>query len=564
MGSNSSKGLWQEEFKWPKRPKHLEKRVREIWKARQKQMKYGLIIPPGSPAETVAKQAGDYFVLPFTYEMCDWTDGRWPIEGSFAPNKITLSNEMVRLEKGNPDWDYLYMRQCAAKWEEIARKHKPPKTKPKPSSASSSKSRAGSRDAKLSSLVEKVAVCVSAASLPQLETALQSRSSEKQKIVDQFPDQVEEQAAALIRLWLDSQNHPTAEALLTQLKRGGLNFEWLLCEEESLGAGFNPQPPVGGADGHQQPAVTPRDKTEERKEREGEKEEENLPVVPSKITGAIAERQSHHRETESNVEVLWTPAELMNWLQNAPDPFIKPKDFHKWLRIICVVYNPCPVGVKMLLKLVYSSEWQNVQKHFYVPGADGNADWPSTDAMTTWLDNACLTSINKGAWEKSDFIAVTCCYQKPNELVTDFLQRFQQVWESSVGVSMEYHVQFAIWALVNCLQPHIADLFKLKCIDWCTFTLAQVTNSLADMERRGMFASKSRALRLARELQGSTPEQLQLQEQPSFSRPRRVKRGDRCFYCGRFGHWARHCRARTQQHARTQPDTSTWMCTYRG
>lgn len=145
------------------------------------------------------------------------------------------------------------------------------------------------------------------------------------------------------------------------------------------------------------------------------------------------------------------------------------------------------------------------------------------------------------------------CCQKPNELVTDFLERFQQVWKSSLDLPMENKAVCMILTLVNNLQTHVRDLFMLRCTSWVGFDFSAVRDSLSEMERIGMFDSKRKAQHLAEcyrsGLQGFLSGQLELPAPPSSTRrPRRDKRRDQCYYCSIFGHWARECRDKFKQH----------------
>ncbi|XP_067446738.1 uncharacterized protein [Thunnus thynnus] len=550
MGSNSSKGQWRGEFEGPKRPKHLQRRVRDILKQRKKQMQDRPIIPLGSPADTVAKQVGDYFVLPFSYDMCGGTDGIWPLGGSFDPSKIKLLNEMVR-EEMNPDWDYGYMRICAAKWEEIARKHKPPKAKSKPSSASI-KHVKQKHDETLCLVL--IAAHTSAADVQQLSAALQIWSTAEEKIMNKFPDKVRKQATALIHWWIDLQPQPSVEGLLRQLRCGGVNLDWLIQEKHESPPQLPQSPPqLPEQPVDSKPADIPHVKAEEGKESIKEKEDGNIPDDSQTKIICVTEKQIQQRESERVMDADWFFREFRGQLTNIPNPLTKLTAFHTWLRVICIICNMRPAGVSMLLDLAYGSKWKKVSKNFHIP----SADWPNIDSLTAWLDGACVASIEKSAWENADFLAVMCCYQKPKEPVTDFLQRFEQVWDSSVGVAMDYNSGFTIFTLVNCLQPDVAEIFKLQKLDWQMSTFAQAKNTLSSMEHMGMFESQSRALQTWSG--GSRQSRRDKRRDQCFScgrfghwaRDCRAKRRDQCFYCGKFGHWARDCRARIHQHALT-------------
>ncbi|CAK6980733.1 uncharacterized protein LOC121903449 isoform X1 [Scomber scombrus] len=527
MGSNSSKGQGQGEFKCPKRPKHLQKRVRDILK-QQKQKEEWRMVPPGSPADTVTKQAGGYFVLPFSFDMSIETYGKWPLGGSFAPSKIELLREMVKEVELYHDWDHVYMRECVAKWEEIARKHKPPKVKRKPSSASNNGGKEKC-DERLCSVVDIIAAHTAAENVPQLLAALQIQSTVEQKIMNTFPGDVRKQATALIHWWIGLQPHPSVEGLLSQLKCGGLNVDWLIQEKRESPPQLHEQ--AADIDAHTSAADVPQlsdgGLKEERRTEGGNN---------SHIIIYVTEKQVKNGESERAKDAKWFLREFSGHFTNMPDPFIKPRDFHTWLRIFCIPCNMTPANINMLLDLAYSYRWKKVSNNFDIP----SADWSNIDSLTAWLDGSCFDSIKRTARENVDMSDIQCCYQKPKEPLADFLQRFQQVWDSSVGLGMDFYSGFAVSVLVYCIQSDVAKIFKEKMICWESSTLHHVKNVLLHMEHLGMFESNSRAL----------------QPWSRGSRyPRRDKRGDQCFYCGRFGHWTRECRARLRHYALTYEET---------
>lgn len=327
-----------------------------------------------------------------------------------------------------------------------------------------------------------------AATILQHTYELQTSSALMETIRKEIPDQVEKQVNALIDSWLNSQLQLRVEKLVAvYLKRQAANNQRLLAEE-----GGRPPP----ADVRRGKAKDPR------------------------------EEQQNGRE--SGVQPAWTPAEQMNVLRNVPEPLIKTKDFHVWLRRVCIVYGLRPANISKLLLLAYGPEWEDVQRHFHVPGAAADADWPDGHAMTTWLDGSCVTSIQTAAQNKIDFSAVYACVQKPKELVSDFLQRFQQVWDATVGMSRDDRCSLAVSMLVSCLQPHVSDQFKMKCTDWKLFSFKKAAQALVTMEQQGRFTSRGKALRLTRMLEISGPD------------------GDRCSYCDKLGHWAEDCRSKAR------------------
>ncbi|XP_041849813.1 uncharacterized protein LOC121645428 [Melanotaenia boesemani] len=246
------------------------------------------------------------------------------------------------------------------------------------------------------------------------------------------------------------------------------------------------------------------------------------------------------------LDTPWTPTELYNWLKEAPDPFTKPIYFHKHLHLFCMAYEPRPAQVRSLLELAYNSKWEKVEKDFCVPGADTDADWLDADAMATWLKTVCLASVSTTAMSDPGFFARIYCNQEPKESVTHFISRFQEMKDSAWG---EAYATFATSFLMNSLQSHVAELFKLKVICWESLSLVQAISTLKAMDSKGMFESKRKTLGLIND-HWAALEDFSIEELPAptfNSRPRRAKRRGRCYHCGKFGHWIRECRAVTQQ-----------------
>ncbi|XP_039469909.1 uncharacterized protein LOC120440763 [Oreochromis aureus] len=342
------------------------------------------------------------------------------------------------------------------------------------------------------------------------------------------------------------QPHPSEEKLFKELQHVGLNYDWLLQGHQSPEAEKVLQPPPNIPQVKtQEEKGTQTDRRSLLKESPAEKgtqtDRRSLLKESPVATRSTAEKESSGRELVDGIKAVWTPGELYGLLRDAPDPIKTPSDFHRWLRFTCMVYQPSPAELKKLLKLVYNHKWENVKEHFDWPGVDGEARWRRTCDMTAWLDTQCATSIKNTAWNDPEFVPPWMILQKPGESVADFTERFHRLWNSTMS---EANVFMFNLYLVNKLQPHVAKLLKDH-VEWETFTFSKIKFILENMELKGMFNSKHQPSVTHPEDWRS--DLLALPEPPRSSQTRRNKRKDRCFYCSKFGHWARECRARRQE-----------------
>lgn len=324
------------------------------------------------------------------------------------------------------------------------------------------------------------------------------------------------------------QPHPSEERLFKELQQVGLNYDWLLQGHQSPEAEKVLQPPPN----------IPQVKTQEEKGTQAD--EGSLPKESPVATWSTAEKQSSGREFVDGIKAVWTPGQLYGLLRDAPDAIKTPSDFHRWLRFTCMVYQPSPAELKKLLKLVYNYKWENVKEHFDLSGVDGEARWRRTRDMTAWLDTQCATSIKNAAWNDPEFVPPWLILQKPGESVTDFTERFHRLWNSTMSEANAFLFNLH---LVDKLQPHVVKLLKDH-VEWETFTFSKIKFILENMELKGMFTSKHQpSVTHPGEWRSDL---LALPEPPRSSQTRSNKRKDRCFYCSKFGHWARECRARRQ------------------
>ena len=84
------------------------------------------IVPPRSPADIVLREEGIYSVFPFTYDLYEWTDGSWPIGGSFDSCKLQELKETIT-SGPDPKWDFHYTQNCLDAWIRTEKRHPIPK-----------------------------------------------------------------------------------------------------------------------------------------------------------------------------------------------------------------------------------------------------------------------------------------------------------------------------------------------------------------------------------------------------------------------------------------------------
>ena len=72
-----------------------------------------------TPREWIQSKLGFYYVEPFLTDVSEWTDNRYPREGSFDKNKLSLIREYLTDNSTvpNPKWDREYMMDVLHAWE---------------------------------------------------------------------------------------------------------------------------------------------------------------------------------------------------------------------------------------------------------------------------------------------------------------------------------------------------------------------------------------------------------------------------------------------------------------
>ena len=67
-------------------------------------------------------------VFPFVHLVNKWTEGKWPIGGSWEENDMKLLANTINTH-ADPHWDHKYMQHCLGIWQRVAKKHKGDKKK---------------------------------------------------------------------------------------------------------------------------------------------------------------------------------------------------------------------------------------------------------------------------------------------------------------------------------------------------------------------------------------------------------------------------------------------------
>ncbi|XP_053199874.1 uncharacterized protein LOC128384346 [Scomber japonicus] len=142
--------------------------------------------------------------------MNDWTDTEWPYEGSFAKEKLQMAERNVNTNRGNPSWNYAYMRECMRVWITVARQRYGVHVDEK---------RPEKCSAELKAAIEKIAARVETHHIPMLEAALQTRANELTNIKQRHGDNLRACATAMMHNWAKRQAKvPSQQELLTVLE----------------------------------------------------------------------------------------------------------------------------------------------------------------------------------------------------------------------------------------------------------------------------------------------------------------------------------------------------------
>lgn len=179
----------------------------------------------------------------------------------------------------------------------------------------------------------------------------------------------------------------------------------------------------------------------------------------------------------------WTPSEVMEMTERAPNPIGRPDEYLAWLRQVCSVYNCLVPDVEQLLEFTYGSEWGLCKAEFVFPAAVDSGQWPTTKPLTEWLAREAKTAISKCARNRNDLSKVLHCVQDNKEPLPDFIQRFIETWDCHAGMKREENELFAIQTLLGNLKPHIDSTYGMSVCDWYTKTWPVTVNKLMRLYR---------------------------------------------------------------------------------
>ncbi|KAF0022422.1 hypothetical protein F2P81_025334 [Scophthalmus maximus] len=163
-------------------------------------------------------------------QLCEWTNGEWEYQGSFAAAKLRLAETMSDVLKGNLTWDFkYYMKECVAVWKAIGCQ----RTQQDDVCETTSEKRVTTVSSEMIKFIDKCAGCFAACHLPLLQTVLQMRANEMDKIkVRHFNNQVAI-FKAMMRGWAKHEDKPNPERLLTVLTDANLPVPSQLNEEHT-------------------------------------------------------------------------------------------------------------------------------------------------------------------------------------------------------------------------------------------------------------------------------------------------------------------------------------------
>lgn len=126
MGNQTSKPAGELNFK-VKTVEDLPKRERKIVKDLLKTNPHVMTIPSAtptsklSPRHWVASKWGGFFTEPYLSDLASWSDGKYPIDGSFKKTDMDLVRAYL-VDKTlipNPTWTMQYMLECFQLWESV-------------------------------------------------------------------------------------------------------------------------------------------------------------------------------------------------------------------------------------------------------------------------------------------------------------------------------------------------------------------------------------------------------------------------------------------------------------
>lgn len=147
-----------------------------------------------------------------------------------------------------------------------------------------------------------------------------------------------------------------------------------------------------------------------------------------------------------------------------------------------------------------------------------------------------------------DLSHVTSCKQEKGESVPAFFRRFSDVWTNVGGLDLkqtEANPMFLSTFMNNCHEAH-KNVLKTHLSGRNRMTIQEAGEQIRTLEGDGMFETVKKANVACVFVPSQRP------QQGKGHTKDKTKQNDTCRYCGKRGHWARHCRKRLMDQGNSQ------------